>query len=360
MWDCVCCGAYLHGGALFSGALLHRGPCSAVLFSTAGPVQRCSSPRRALFSGALIHGGALFSGALLHRGPCSAVLFSTAGPVQRCSSPRRALFSGALLHGGALFSGALLHRGPCSAVLFSTAGPVQRCLSPRRGPVQRCSSAPRALFSGALLHGGALFSGALLHRGPCSAVLFSTAGPVQRCLSPRRGPVQRCSSPRRGPVQRCSSAPRALFSGAHPAGQGSQTWHRLPAQSPSDRDVSGPFGDGLLASLVSSFPAGMWHVGSTFSALLLPFRSFDGALGPLPPPDGVGGEVAAHCSLGAALSVLARRSLVLRVLLPGGGAGRVLAAAQCVTAGKGWAPEPRHNSDTRSWAGGGCGALGTL
>ncbi|KAJ1150247.1 hypothetical protein NDU88_003042 [Pleurodeles waltl] len=220
-------------------------------------------------------------------------------------------------------------------------GPVQRCLSPRRGPVQRCSSAPRALFSSAYLHGGALFSGAylhggalfssaLLHRGPCSAVPISTAGPCSAVpistagpcsavLFCTAGPVQRCLSPRRGPVQRCSSALRDLFSGAHPAGQGSQTWPGLPSQSPSDRDVSGPFGDGLLASIVSSFPAGMWHAGSTFSALLLPFRSFDWALGPLPPLDGVGGEVAAHCSLGAALSVLARRPLFLRVLLPGGG-----------------------------------------
>ncbi|KAJ1143804.1 hypothetical protein NDU88_010108 [Pleurodeles waltl] len=288
---------------LFSTA----GPCSAVLFSTAGPVQRCSSPRRGPVQQCLSPRRALFSGALLHRGPCSAVLFltagpcsavpiSTAGPVQRCSSAPRALFSGALLHGG-----------PCSAVLFSTAGPVQRC-----------TSAPRALFSGAYLHGG-----------PCSAVLFCTAGPVQRCSSAPRalfsgallhgGPCSAVLYSTAGPVQRCSSAPRALFSGAHPAGQGSQTWPGLPAQSPSDRDVSGPFGDGLLASLVSSFPAGMWHVGSTFSALLLPFRSFDGALGPLPPLDGVGGEVAAHCSLGAALSVLARRPLFLRVLLPGGG-----------------------------------------
>ncbi|KAJ1111144.1 hypothetical protein NDU88_008481 [Pleurodeles waltl] len=214
--------------------------------------------------------------------------------------------------------GAVLERkGPAERCLRRR-GPAERCLR-RRGPVQRCSSAPRALFSGAYLHGGALFSGTLLHRGPCSAVPISTAGPCSAVLFCTAGPVQRCLSPRRGPVQRCSSAPRALFSGAHPAGQGSQTWPGLPVQSPSDRDVSGPFGDGLLASLVSSFPAGMWHVGSTFSALLLPFRSFDGALGPLPPPDGVGGEVAAHCSLGAALSVLARRSLVLRVLLPGGG-----------------------------------------
>ncbi|KAJ1206415.1 hypothetical protein NDU88_001820 [Pleurodeles waltl] len=226
--------------------------------------------------------------------------------------------SGAVLERKGSAERCLRRRGPAERCLRRR-GPVQRCLSPRRGPVQRCSSALRALFSGAYLHGGALFSGALLHRGPCSAVPISTAGPCSAVLFCTAGPVQRCLSPRRGPVQRCSSAPWALFSGAHPAGQGSQTWPGLPVQSSSDRDVSGPFGDGLLASLVSSFPAGMWHVGSTFSALLLPFRSFDGALGPLPPPDDVGGEVAAHCSLGAALSVLARRSLVLRVLLPGGG-----------------------------------------
>ncbi|KAJ1173051.1 hypothetical protein NDU88_004893 [Pleurodeles waltl] len=282
-------GAYLHGGALFSSALPHGGPCSAVLFRTVGPVQRCSSARRALFSGALPHGG-----------PCSAVLFRTAGPVQRCSSARRALFSGAYLHGGALFSGALLHGGPCSAVLFCTAGPVQRC-----------SSARRALFSGALLHGGPCSAVPIFTAGPCSAVLFCTAGPVQRC----------------------SSARRALFSGAHPVSQGSQTWAGLPAQSPSDRDVSGPFGDGVLGPWVSSLTAGTWHVGPTCSALLLPdfsallpFRSLDVALGPLPPLDVVAGEVGELCSLGAAVSVLSRRPLCFLVLFPGGGAGCVLAA----------------------------------
>ncbi|KAJ1121201.1 hypothetical protein NDU88_009323 [Pleurodeles waltl] len=342
-----------------SGAVLEmKGPAERCL-TRRGPVQRCSSARRALFSGTCLHGGALFSGALLHggpcsavpvftAGPCSAVLFCTAGPVQRylssrrgpvqrCSSARRALFSGTCLYGGALFSGALLHggpcsavpvftAGPCSAVLFCTAGPVQWYLSSRRGPVQRCSSARRALFSGTCLHGGALFSGALLHGGPCSAVPVFTAGPCSAVLFCTAGPVQRYLSSRRGPLQRCSSARRALFSGALAVCQGSQTWPGHPAHSPSERAGSGPFGDGVLGPLVSSLAGGMGLVGPSCSALLvavlsalLSFRSLDGALGPLPPLAVVAGEVARVTSLGAAVSVRSRRPFTFRVLLPGGG-----------------------------------------
>ncbi|KAJ1140356.1 hypothetical protein NDU88_006711 [Pleurodeles waltl] len=151
-----------------------------------------------------------------------------------------------------------------------------------------------ALFSGALLHGGALFSGALLHGGALFSGALLHGG--------------------------------ALFSGACPVIQGSQTWPGLPAHSPSDRAVAGPFGDGVLGPWVSSLTPGIGLVGPFCSALLLadfsallPFRSLDEALWALPPLDVVAGEVGELWSLGAAVSVFSRWPLSFRVLLPGGG-----------------------------------------
>ncbi|KAJ1214615.1 hypothetical protein NDU88_002233 [Pleurodeles waltl] len=268
-------GALLRGGARFSGALLRGGARFSGAFLCGG----------ALFSGALLHGGARFSGALLRGG----ARFSAA---LLC---RGARFSGALLCGGARFSGALLHGG----ALFSGA--------------LLCGA---ARFSGALLHGGAWFSGALLRGGArfsgallCGAARFSTA--------------LLCGGAR---FSGALLHGRALFSGACPVIQGSQTWPGLPDQSPSDRAVAGPFGDGVLGPLVSFLTAGMGLVGPSCSALLLAdfsalllFRSLEEALWPLPPLDVVAGEVAELWSLGVAVSVLSRRPLSFRVLLPGGG-----------------------------------------
>ncbi|KAJ1216046.1 hypothetical protein NDU88_003652, partial [Pleurodeles waltl] len=49
--------------------------------------------------------------------------------------------------------------------------------------------------------------------------------------------------------------------GVCPVIPGSQTWAGLPAQSPSDRAVAGPFGDGVLGPWVSSLTPGMGLVG---------------------------------------------------------------------------------------------------